>query len=270
MIKKIIKKSFTWAFAITSAIFAFVPETLFRELFLKNFTDNLNIIINRIVLFIIILFGVIIIRIIYLKLRKKVIIKGHNYRIDIKYGDIFEEKECKRVIPFDECFTNTVGERPSDIKPNSICGKYLETHPNLNIELIIKNAGLHPEKKKSRFNNQECYMSGKIAPNGDDLLLAFVKLNKDGLGEFTYKEFCDCLSILWKELDKYSCQKDVCIPILGSSTNTRIGGKNYTQQEILEIILHSYMLSEYKIRKPNKLRIICYKSDEFSLNNISL
>ena len=77
----------------------------------------------------------------------------------------------------------------------------------------------------------------------------------------------ECLSTLWDEIDKYYGQKDVCIPILGSGL-TRINNQSFTQQQLLDILIMSYKLSTYKIKKPYKLRIICKKNDKFSLNKI--
>ena len=81
-------------------------------------------------------------------------------------------------------------------------------------------------------------------PNGIYLLLAFAKLDKDGLGRMTRDEFLACLSVLWKEIDKYYGQKDVCIPVLGSGI-TRMDDTSLTQQELLEIIIGSYRLSPH-------------------------
>ncbi len=98
--------------------------------------------------------------------------------------------------------------------------------------------------------------------------MAFAKLDKDGLGRFfSYDEFLECLSLFWKEIDKYYGQNDVCISILGSGL-TRIGDASFTKQELLDIIIGSYKLSRHKIKFPNKLRIVCKKSEDFSLNKI--
>ena len=126
---------------------------------------------------------------------------------------------------------------------------------------------MKPNKNKSKYKNKECYTSGKLVPNGDDLLLAFAKLDKNGLGQMTREEYLDALSVLWKEIDKYYGQKDVCIPILGSGV-TRINGTSLTQQELLDMIIYSYKLSDNKIKNPYKLYIICKEKDDFSLNKI--
>lgn len=105
-------------------------------------------------------------------------------------------------------------------------------------------------------------------PNGDDFLLAFASLDKNGRGVFpSYKEYLDSLFLLWQELDKYYAQCDVCIPILGSGI-TRIGdgmGTIIPQQKLLEMIIDPYKLSPYKLKKPCKITIVCRKNNDFSL-----
>lgn len=265
---KFFKRSSTLAFGMISAIFTFVPETCFEKyILLTNYSTEANIVVNRIMTFIVVLVVSILGNALYLHFRRNVHINGHNYSIHIKYGNLFKMRKCKKVIPFDECFTTSVGSRPCDINPDSICGQYLKEHPIQDIKSLINDIQLHPAKNKSKYQSKECYTSGKLVPNGDDLLLAFAKLNEDGLGQFTREEYLECLSVLWKEIDKYYGQMDVCIPILGSGV-TRINGISLTQQELLDLIIESYKLSTYKIKVPYKLYIICKKKDNFSLNRI--
>lgn len=262
-------KSQTSALSLTLAIFAFVPESVFGiAKLLENCSDGINIILVRILTATCIFVVVRIASAIYFKFCNQININGNNYSICIEYGDLLQKNNCKKVIPFDECFTTTVGNAPSDIKPTSICGQYLNKKPIQNIQKLIDNAQLEPAEMKSKYKNKTRYDSGKLVPNGDDLLMAFAKLDKEGLGKFfSYDEFLECLSILWKEIDKYYGQKDVCIPILGSGI-TRIGDVSLTQQELLDVIVGSYKLSSHKIKLPYKLKIICKKCPGFSLNKV--
>lgn len=251
-------KSGTWAVSITTLIFTFVPEKCFEK----------NIIRNRMLTLFCVFIIVVSIYLLFLKFRSSVSFKGHNYEIIVEYGDIFKMDNCKKVINFDECYTINVGDAPGDIKPTSICGQYLKIHPYLDIEKIIKNSKIKAENELSQYMGNKKYKSGKLILNGDDLLMAFAKLDADGRGKFfSHKEFLDCLSLLWEEIDKYYGQKDVCIPILGSGL-TRINETPLTQQELLDIIIGSYKLSPHKIKFPYKLHIVCKKNDNFSLNKI--
>lgn len=266
---KFLKISSTWAMSIITVVFTFVPEIIFeRYRLLRNLSDEVNITLNRVWTFNIIFILSILFNAIYLLFRRSVNIRGKNYCIKIEYGDLFKMRNCRKVIPFDECFTTSVGDSPSDIKPTSICGQYLERNPIQDMQSLIDNAQLKPSKSKSKCQNKERYDSGKLIPNGDYLLMSFAKLDKDGLGTFFSRdEFLDCLSTLWKEIDKYYGQKDVCISILGSGT-TRMDSGLLTQQELLDIIIGSYKLTTHKIKYPCKLHIVCKKCESFSLNKI--
>ena len=179
------------------------------------------------------------------------------------------------LVPFHWAFHNPfrrhIGTAPADIKPTSICGQYLTANPNLNIQLLLSNSHLKPLKSKSKYQGKERYESGRIVPNGDELLLAFAKLDKNGLGRFfTRDEYLECLSVLWEEIDKHYGQQDVCIPILGAGLTRFDGGSGASipQQELLDMIIWSYKLSSHKIKSPCKLRIICRRDQEFSLDKI--
>lgn len=268
---KFFKKSNALALSAVTIIFTFVPEIFFGQYkLLSHASVEANIVLNRILTFII-MFGISsLIYAVYLQLRKSVRIKGNNYTIQIEYGDLLQMHDCKKIINFDECFTTHVGGSPSDINPDSICGQYLKQNPiqEQEMQTLIEQAQLTPSRGKSKYKNKERYDSGKLVPKDDYLLMAFAKLDKDGLGNFfTYDEFLDCLSTLWKEIDKYYGQKDVCMPILGSGV-TRMDGMSLTQQELLDIIIESYRLNAYKIKSPCKLHIVCKKRDNFSLNKI--
>lgn len=45
-------------------------------------------------------------------------------------------------------------------------------------------------------------------------------------------------------------------------------GASISQQELLDMMIWSYKLSSPKIKSPYKLRIICKRSEDFSLDRI--
>lgn len=269
---KFLKKSITWAVSIITVVFAFVPEKIFGKYkLLLNASDEENVVLNHILTFVAVSILSLMINALYLRFRRRIRIKGNNYSIQIEYGDLLEMRDCKKVINFDECFTTIIGDAPSEIKPDSICGQYLKNNQIQDMQRLIDKVHLKPAKSKSKYQNKDRYESGKLVPNGDYLLMAFAKLDEDGLGRlFSRDELIDCLSILWKEIDKYYAQKDVCIPILGSGRTRMDGvsGASLTQQELLDIIICSYKLSSHKIKYPYQLHIVCKKCDDFSLNKI--
>jgi hypothetical protein len=248
-------------------------ETLNQYLPIVVNVQTFNTIVSRIVCFILVWFAIMLLYALVLTVKKSITIRGNNYSILIEYGDILKQQNCKRIINFDECFTTTVGNAISDINPKSICGQYLALHPNLDIQQLIQNANITPSNKPSRYQNKICYEPGTIVPNGNDLLMAFAKLDERGKGRFFSRdEYIKCLDLLWQELEYYYAEQDVCIPILGAGTTTFDGGSgaSISQQDLLDLIIYSYKLSSHKIKTPHKLRIICQKSSNFSINKIDL
>lgn len=256
--------------SVISAIFTIIPESFFESIELLGMaSEEINIISNRIVFALLVIVIISILYALTAKMRKGILIKGANYSIKVSYGNILRTKNAKIVVPFDECYTTSVGERPEQIKASSICGQYLNQNINSRFEMqqLIDNSMVKPSKRKSSYNNQVCYTPGTIVPDGRYLLLAFAKLNRHGLCHMSYKEYTDCLNILWEEINKHYGQKNVCIPILGSGI-TRFDDTTLTQQELLDIIICSYKLSPYKLKSPAKLHIVCKRQDGFSLNDI--
>lgn len=285
---KYYSKSLKWSVGVISVIFTFVPESVFGSVIRWNGFCNyvsklfegafnpgdLNVIANHLLCLIVIhLFLLLIVTGYYKCFRKTVTIKENDYIVKVKYGNIFKEKNCKMVISFVDCFTTIVGDAPWQIKPTSICGQYLKANPSLDISHLITKAGIIAASRRSKDRKQVRYTSGTIVPNNNDLLLAFVPLDKDGRGVFSsYEEYLTSLFALWKELEKHYAQQDVCISILGAGL-TRIGngmGSCYSQQELLNMIVKSYQLSPYKLKKPAMLRIVCQRCENFSLENVGL
>lgn len=251
------------------ALITVIPESFFNIIIFNTFIPaGINIILNRVLAFLIILVVVALFRWIYLQNRTCVTLKEHNYIIEIKYGNLFEEEGSKKVIPFDECFTTRVGNPPDGINPISVCGQYLEKYPIDDMQKLIDNANLKPVRGKSAFRNQSRYKSGSLIPCEDYLLMAFAKLDEHGAAIMSHDEFLECLFKLWKEIEIHYGQNDVCIPILGSGV-TRMHDSSLTQQELLNIIIASYKITSHKIKYPYKLKIICRKQANFSLGNIS-
>lgn len=130
---KYLKRSVVEAVSITSLLFMFIPEDTFKmKILFSKLSVEINVIINKGFFFI----AVIIFTLILNLFCRKVCVEGKNYKVQIKYGNLFKEKKCKIVIPFDECFSINVGLAPSDINPQSICGQYLLSNPNLDIQFI--------------------------------------------------------------------------------------------------------------------------------------
>lgn len=266
IIKFFLNKGSSIAYAIIMTLFTVIPEVFFKlGIFICDWSESKIIIVNKLIYSLIIFIFVNIIYYIHLKKRTSVVISDRTSSIVIEYADLFEVKNGMKVINFDECYTTTVGNNPEDIKSNTICGQYLTKYPIDNMKKLVQNSEIKSDGK-SKYGNKDKYKPGTIIPRDDFMLMAFTKLDGNGLGCLTYNEYLECLTEMWSQIDMYHGTKDVYIPILGSGI-TRLD-KDLTQQELLDIMIASYKLSPKKIKKPNKLHIICREREEFSLNNI--
>lgn len=173
------------------------------------------------------------------------------------------------MINFDECFTTSIGENSSDIKPNSLCGQFLLNNPIDDIDSLIKQNKISPQRKKFEYNNLICYKSGTIITYENFSFMAFARLDSNGNAKFNdKKDFINCLDIFWKELYNKHGDCNVCMLILGSS-RTKIGDTYLTEQQVLDLILSSYKFSDFKLQRKYKIIIYCKRNSNFSLHNIS-
>ena len=158
------------------------------------------------------------------------------------------------------------------------------------ISALTGNSGISSNANQARIQNElaqykeqmELYLAEKKVENYD-FFIESLNAGKESLiydGKPDYEkgniktiipniadEYIECLSEMWKQIEVHCSQTDVCVPILGSGL-TLFEGASLSQQELLNIMIWSYKLSPHKIKAPYKLRIICKKSDGFSLNEI--
>lgn len=281
---KIIKRGLGWAFAGFSVIMAFLSEAIFSNCCIVNEgiiekskyfswldAGATNITIMKVLVFI----GLAVIATLLscgYSLIRKVKIKGNYYSIVVEYGNLLKKKKGHRLISFDECYTTTVGTSTGDIKKDSVCGQYLIQNPNLNVQALIATSGVKACRRKSKYNNSICYEPGTIVANGDDLLMAFTRLESNGKSmKFTVEEYLKCLSLLWEEIDNNYNNKDVYIPVLGSGIARFENGisQSISKQEIVDLMILSYKLSPHKLKNKNTLHIVCRRSDDFSMDKIA-
>lgn len=267
----LIGKGSTIAYAIITAIFTILPEDVFICVKIcKDWPDTKSVLINRLIVCAAVFVLSNLIYWCWRNNRKKAIVKGNNFTIQIEYGNLFEISSGKVIINFDECFTTTIGDEPGDIKAVSVCGQYLikykeKNNKELDIQELIQKAGIQPAEGKSEYKDQTRYAPGTVIKNGNDLIMAFAKLDENGRGNLTYNEYLDCLEKLWEQIDIYHGTDDVYVPILGSRIT--YFDKEFSQQELLDIMINSYSLSPKKMKEPNKLHIVCKEREGFSIND---
>ena len=155
-------------FAITTGCFSFFSEECFNRMICwSSLPSYWNETINKILFLIIIGLFVYLVMLVWKHFRRNITIKGHNYKVIVEYGDIFNMQNCKRVINFDECFSTEIGEAPHQIKPSSICGQFLQKNSNIDVPILLSNSGLKPQRKLSDYGSKKCYESGSLIPYGE-------------------------------------------------------------------------------------------------------
>lgn len=200
----------SYTLATTTAFFPFLPEAIFSIAHSWDYlSDYWGYTINKVIFLLLIgiIWGIVlfIIRI----FRKKITIKGHNFKVIVEYGDLLKQKRCKKVISY----ITEVGDAINQIKPTSLCGQFLQNH-RVNIFSLLSNNNLKPERRRSEYNGQICYEAGTLLPYDEFLLMAFGKLDKNGRAVMSREEYLSCLSNFWKDIDKYYAQKDVAILLI--------------------------------------------------------
>lgn len=281
--KKIVRRGLVLSFAVFSVLMTFLSESIFSNCSIVNKeiiesskyfswldVDAFNITIMKFLVFAALMVGAILISCGYSLIRKERI-EGNNYSILVEYGNLLKKKKGQKLINFDECFTSTVGIRTADIKKDTVCGQYLIQNPNLNVQALIATSGVKPCRRKSKYNNLTCYEPGTIVANGDDLLMAFTRLESNGKSmKFTVEEYLKCLSLLWEEIDNNYNNKDVYIPVLGSGVARFENGisQSISKQELVDLMVSSYKLSPHKLKNKNTLHIVCRRSADFSMDKV--
>ena len=262
----VFKKGCALAGGIISAVFTVVPEDVFMLGFIPcNWSDSTVVLVNRLILCVAVIILACAGYCLFLRFRRSVTISDRTFSIKVEYNDLFAINMGKKVINFDECFSTKVGDNPEDIKPDSVCGQYLAKYSIDDMQRLIDGSGIR-STGLSQYNKKVKYAPGTVIKRDDFLLMAFAKLDKMGLGHLDYDEYLECLNRLWLEIDHYHGTDDVYLPILGSRI-VRFE-RDFTQQELLDIMIASYRLSPKKMKKPNTLHIVCREREDFSLNDI--
>lgn len=269
-------KAFIRCGAITLDIiglaFTIAPEEIFTEYkLLEDRSDAANIILNRVLVIVIVFLLVAVVYGIISHIFRYKVIKRPNYIISVEYGNLLKKRNCKKIVHFDECLITKMGEGAPYIQIDSLCGQFLNSHnmDESDMRSLIVREGLVPAAEKSRFESRARYESGKLLKYDKEfLIMPFAKLDERGRACMpTRKEYLDCLSLLWKEIDTNYGSTDVCVAILGAG-RTIMFNDSLTAQNLLDMMISSYILSDYKIKPPHRLRIVFWKNDDIALDKV--
>jgi hypothetical protein len=198
----------------------------------------------------------------------------NNSIVDIRVGNIFEEKALK-VIAFNEYFDTLVNDVV--ISAGTLNGKYvtdmikdiaefdnlIENDEHLAEKIVEKNSG----RKQGKHNK---YKLGTIFKHNDYLLTAFSKFDQDNRAFLYMNDYVNFLLNFWNEVDIVYNGRSISIPLLGSGITRLKEYNSITDQEILELLIWSFKISRIKFSYPSKVSIIIDKSKKDKINFFKL
>ena len=197
-------------------------------------------------------------------LKKSAKLKIGNTKIIIKQGDLFNESGTK-VIPVNEYFDVDIENGVVD--PASLHGQYIKSHtlqmPDELYADIVKSlqnkrpTAVDPARP---FGGQIKYKLGTIYDDKKGyFLLAYSKFDKDNRAYLKNDDIVQCYTNLWNEIDIIRGTKSIAFPVLGAGGIVRFS-KEYTPQQLIELILWSFRISGVHLSKNATLSIVVHKS----------
>lgn len=194
--------------------------------------------------------------------KKSATIYLHGTKIMIEEGDLFTAPG-KRLIPFNEYFDTEVGNGVIDEK--SLNGQYLikfskKTPSDLNKSILeqLSRKGRKPSLvDESRLvGNKVKYELGTIYDDENNyLLMAYSRFDSDNRAYLTQEDLLQCYINMWNEIDKVRGNNSISIPLLGGSGLVRFR-KDYSPQQLIELLLWSFSISGIHLSRSATLRIV--------------
>lgn len=198
---------------------------------------------------------------------KKIKLDIDGSTVEIREGNIFEEKNLK-VMNFNEYFDTKVDNKI--IAKNTLNGqfikKYVENIEELDnlIETNLESIGYNENREDGK---KKKYSLGEIVEYKDFLITSLSKFDDQNRANLTLKEYISFLMNFWNNLDVIYANRNVSMTIFGSGI-TRFKEITYiSEQELLEIIIWSFKISKVKFKYPTKISIIIPKE---KINKINL
>ena len=207
---------------------------------------------------------------VYANSLKRITLKIKTSTFEIKFGDIFEQKNLK-VINFNEYFDTQVDNKV--IADNSLNGGFIRKiikNPKKLDELIEKSLANQKYELNDlrKFGKKKKYELGTIVEYNNYLLTALTKFDEDNRANLTLKEYLVFLMNFWDSLDKIYANRSVSITLFGSSSITRFNDTNdVTDQDLVEIILWTFRVSKIKFKYPTTISLVLSKD---LINKINL
>ena len=194
--------------------------------------------------------------------KKSATIYLHGTKILIEEGNLFDAPG-KKLIPFNEYFDTEVVNGVIDEK--SLNGQYIEkyakkTPSDLNMSILaqLSSRGKKPALvDESRLvGNKVKYELGTIYYDENNyLLMAYSRFDSDNRAYLTQEDLLQCYINMWNEIDKVRGNDSISIPLLGGSGLVRFR-KDYSPQQLIELLLWSFSISGIHLSRSATLRIV--------------
>lgn len=197
-------------------------------------------------------------------LKKSTKLKIGSTKIIIKQGDLFDELGSK-VIPMNEYFDVDIENGVVD--PDSLHGQYIKDHAHKAPDELYNDIVKSLQSKKPKivdparpYGGQIKYELGTIYDDKKGyFLLAYSKFDKDNRAYLKNDDIVQCYTNLWNEIDIIRGTKSIAFPVLGAGGIVRFS-KEYTPQQLIELILWSFRISGIHLSKNATLTIVVHES----------
>lgn len=200
-------------------------------------------------------------------------IQGSN--VNVKCGDLFTEPSLK-TIPFNEFFDTAVDDKI--ISHTSLNGLFINRFfmDNINeLDKFIEENSDASDIVDKNFQRQRGGKSVKfklstIFVYNDYIITAFSKFDEYNRATLTMPEYIEFLINFWDRVNRIYAQKSVSVPVFGSGITRIKEHKNIADEDLLEIMLWTFKLSETKFKYPAKLTIVIHKDKISQINLFKL
>lgn len=208
--------------------------------------------------------------------KKSVTINLHGTRILVEEGDLFTTPG-KKLIPFNEYFDTEV--ESGIIDERSLNGQYIKIYAK-KTSAELKESIVSQLNKRGKIpclvdaarpcGNKIKYELGTIYDDGNDFwLMAYSRFDSDNRAYLSQEDILNCYINMWNEIDKLRGNNSVAIPLLGGSGLVRFR-KDYSPQQLVELLLWSFDISGIHLSRSATLRIVLGKDVASDVNLLQL
>jgi hypothetical protein len=195
--------------------------------------------------------------------------------IYIKCGDLFSEFGLK-AIPFNEFFDTTVDDKI--ISNKSLNGLFINNFFKDKIyeldKFIVDNSDaldiLDRNCQRQRGGKSVKFKLSTLFVYDNYIITAFSKFDEYNRANLTMPEYIEFLINFWDRVNRIYAQKSVSVPVFGSGITRIKEHKNISDEDLLELMLWTFKLSEMKFKYPARLTIVIHKDKISQINLFKL